>query len=407
MLLSDTIFETFNAISANKARSGLTVLGIVIGIASVIAMLAIGNGAQKDITDQIEGIGSNLLMVMPGAQKGFGYAARGGGGSSETLTMEDSETIQKQVSLIEQVAPTSSGKQQLISTTNNSNNNVTGVTAEYSEVKNIEIAQGSFISEKQNNSKSKVVVLGPDVATELFENEEDVIGKKIRINGINFSIIGVTESKGGSGMTNEDENVYIPLASYQQYLQGDDYLSLINLQIIDQESMTEAQAQVEELLLVRHGIDNSDEADFSIFNQSDIVEMASSATQVFTVLLGAVAGISLVVGGIGIMNMMLTNVTERTREIGLRKSIGAKKNDISQQFLFESIVLTFIGGAVGILLGIGVALGVAKFGGISTEISMFSIILAVGVSALIGIVFGYYPARRAANLNPIEALRYE
>jgi len=407
MLLSDTIFETFSAITANKARSGLTVLGIVIGIASVIAMLAIGNGAQKEITDQIEGIGSNLLMVMPGSQKSFGYAAKGGGGSSETLTAEDSEVIKEQISLVENVAPVSSGRQQIVSSTNNNNNTVMGITPEYSEVKNIEISQGIFITEKQNQNKSKVVILGPDVVEDLFPDEEEVVGEKVRINGVNFLITGITESKGGSGMKNEDENVYIPLTTYQQYFLGDNYLSLINLQVVDQDSMTEAQSQVEELLMERHGFDNLEEADFSILNQSDIVEMASSATQVFTVLLGAVAGVSLVVGGIGIMNMMLTNVTERTREIGLRKSIGAKKNDISQQFLFESIVLTFIGGVVGILLGVGVALGVAKFGSISTEISMFSIVLAVGVSAFIGIVFGYYPARRAANLNPIEALRYE
>jgi len=407
MLLSDTIFETFSAITSNKARSGLTVLGIVIGIASVIAMLAIGNGAQKDITDQIEGIGSNLLMVMPGSQKSFGYVMKGGGESSKNLTMEDSAAIQEQIDLVERVAPTSSRKEQLVSANSNSNNTIMGVTVKYSEVKNVEISQGSFISEKQNKNRSKVIVLGFDVVSELFERQEDVVGKKVQIGGVNFSIIGIAKPKGGSGMINEDENVYIPLSTYQQYLQGDNYLSLINLQVVDQESMSEAQAQIEALLLARHKIVDLDDADFNIFNQSDIVEMASSATDVFTVLLGAVAGISLVVGGIGIMNMMLTNVTERTREIGLRKSIGAQKGDISKQFLFESIVLTFIGGVIGIILGILVALGVAKFGGISTEISAFSIFLAVGVSAFIGIVFGYYPARRAANLNPIDALRYE
>lgn len=407
MLLADIIFETFNAIKANKARSGLTVLGIVIGIASVIAMLAIGTGAQKDITDKIEGIGSNLLMVMPGAQKNFGYAVRGGGASAQTLTMDDAEAIQEKIDLVEEVAPNSNKKEQVVSSSSNTNTTINGVTNNYETVKNIEMSAGIFITEKNNTSISKVAVLGPDVVTDLFDEDADVVGQKIRINGVGFSIIGVTESKGSSGMTNEDDAIYIPLTTYQQYLQGDDYLSLINLKVIDQESMTEAQSQVEELLLTQHKISNADDADFSIMNQADIVEMASSATQTFTILLGAVAGISLVVGGIGIMNMMLTNVTERTREIGLRKSIGAKKNDISKQFLFESIVLTFIGGVVGILLGIGVALGVAKFGGISTEISIFSIILAVGVSAFIGIVFGYYPARRAANLNPIEALRYE
>lgn len=407
MLVSDIVFETINAITANKARSGLTVLGIVIGIASVIVMLAIGTGAQKDITEQIEGIGSNLLMVMPGAQRGFGYAVRGGGGSAETLTMEDAEIIESKIELIKKIAPVSSGRQQVISALNNTNTSITGVTESYSSVKSIEMDQGSFITAKQNSSRAKVAIIGPDTATDLFGEETDIIGEKIRINGISFSIVGISKSKGGSGMTNEDDIVYIPLSTYQQYLQGDESLSLINLEVVDSAQMTEAEKQVEELLLDAHEIDNSDDADFSIMNQSDIVEMASSATQTFTILLGAVAGISLVVGGIGIMNMMLTNVTERTREIGLRKSIGAKRKDISNQFLFEAIVLTFSGGAMGVVLGVLISMGTTKFGGITTEISFYSIVLAFGVSTLIGIIFGYYPAKRASALNPIEALRYE
>lgn len=407
MLVSDIVFETINVITANKARSGLTVLGIVIGIASVIVMLAIGTGAQKDITEQIEGIGSNLLVVMPGAQRGFGYAVRGGGGSAETLTMEDAEIIGSKIDLIKKIAPVSSGRQQVISALNNTNTSITGVTESYSSVKSIEMDQGSFITAKQNSSRAKVAIIGPDTATDLFGEKNDIIGEKIRINGISFSIVGISKSKGGSGMTNEDDIVYIPLSTYQQYLQGDKSLSLINLEVIDSAQMAEAETQVEELLLDSHKIDNSDDADFSIMNQSDIVEMASSATQTFTILLGAVAGISLVVGGIGIMNMMLTNVTERTREIGLRKSIGAKRKDISNQFLFEAIVLTFSGGAMGVVLGVLISMGTIKFGGITTEISFYSIILAFGVSTLIGIIFGYYPAKRASALNPIEALRYE
>jgi len=406
MLLSDTIFETFNAIAANKVRSGLTMLGIVIGIASVIAMLAIGAGAQKDITDQIEGIGSNLLMVMPGDQKSFGYAARGGG-SAQTLTVGDAELIEEQIVLIEKTAPSSSSKEQIVSSLDNSNVTVTGVTNSYESVKNIEMAEGTFITDKQSKNVSKIVVLGPETATNLFGEDQEAIGKKIRISGVNFLVIGITESKGGSGMTNEDDVAYIPLTTFHQYLQGDEYLSLINLQVVDQESMTEAQSQVEVLLLGAHDLEDLEDADFNILNQAEIVEMASSATDVFTILLGAVASISLVVGGIGIMNMMLTSVTERTREIGLRKAIGAKSVDISKQFLFESIVLTFMGGVLGVVLGVSVALGVAAFGGISTEISTFSILLAFSVSAFIGIVFGYYPAKRAADLNPIEALRYE
>lgn len=406
MLLSDTVFETFNAINANKIRSGLTILGIVIGIASVIAMLAIGTGAQKDITDRIQGIGSNLVIVRPGAQNNFGYSARGGG-SADTLTIEDADLIQSQISLVKNTAPVSSGNNQVISSGNNTNTNIYGVTSDYALVKSIELSQGNFITDKHSKGLSKVAVLGPDVAEDLFGENFQVVGEKIKINGTSFLIIGITESKGSSGMNNEDSVVYIPLTTYQQYMQGNNSLSMINLEIIDVDSMSEAESKIETLLLNSHGIKNPDDADFNITNQSDIVEMASSATKTFTVLLGAVASISLIVGGIGIMNMMLTSVTERTREIGLRKSIGAKGRDISRQFLLESIVLTFFGGIIGIIIGIGIAWGVSKFSEVSTSVSGYSIILAFGVSALIGIVFGYYPAKRASKLNPIDALRYE
>jgi putative ABC transport system permease protein len=256
---------------------------------------------------------------------------------------------------------------------------------------------------------SKVAVLGPSVVEDLFENIDidEVIGKKIKINGIDFSIIGTTIEKGGSGFGSSDEIIFIPLSTSQQYLSGSEYVSTINIQVIDQNSMDTAQVQVEEILLSEHGIASIDDADFSVMNQSDIIETASSITGVLTMLLGAVAGISLVVGGIGIMNMMLTTVTERTREIGLRKAIGAKKADINKQFLAESIVLTFIGGILGIALGWGISYVVTAMGVLQTEVTWYSVALAFGVSALIGIVFGYYPARQAAKLNPIEALRYE
>ncbi len=408
MITSDLYQEVRSAIASNKARSGLTMLGIVIGIGSVIAMLAIGVGAQRSIEESIQSIGSNLLMVRPGRSQGPGTHVSSGRGSAESLIKEDANAI-AQLELVENVAPEDSGNYQIIASGNNTNTTVTGTSAAYAEVKNIEIETGSFITNQHDSKMSKVVVLGPNIVDDLFEElgVDGVIGKKIRIKGIDFSVIGTTVAKGGGGFGSSDDVVYIPLSSFQQYLSGDDYLSMINVQVTEQELMSAVQVQVEEILLKQHGIIDIESADFSVINQADIVEVASSVTGALTLLLGAVAGISLVVGGIGIMNMMLTTVTERTREIGLRKAIVAKKSDISKQFLAESIALTFIGGMIGTALGLGVSFAVTATGLLQTEVTLYSIILAFGVAALIGIVFGYYPAKRAAKLNPIEALRYE
>ncbi len=409
MLLRDTFFETYVAIVSNKIRTGLTVLGIVIGISSVIVMVALGNGSQAQIEENIQSIGSNLLMVRPGAQMSAGSRISGGMGSAETLTMNDAEAIAENINRIDSVAPLSSGNQQVIANGNNTRTSINGVTSDYATVRNVEVETGSFISSENQTKLSKVAVIGPDVSTALFENVEaqDIIGKKIKINSIDFTIIGITESKGGTGFNSSDDVVYVPLSTYQQYFQGDKYLSMINIKIANQEDMETAEAEIKSLLLKQHGIIDPDDADFSIMNQSDIVETASSVTDTLTILLGAVAGISLVVGGIGIMNMMLTTVTERTREIGLRKAIGAKGKDISTQFLFESVALTFIGGILGVILGVVISWAVEKFFGTTTVVSEFSVLLSFGVSAAIGIVFGYYPARRASKLNPIQALRYE
>ncbi len=408
MITSDLYQEIIRGLTSNKVRTGLTMLGIVIGIASVIAMLAIGVGAQNSIEESIESVGSNLLTVRPGKSQGPSSQVQGSRGSANSLELSDVEAI-SELSLIENIAPEESGNYQIVVNGNNANSSVVGTNASYLEVKNMEIENGSFITGQHDLKMSKVAVLGPSVVEDLFEgfNADEVIGKKVKISGIDFSIIGTTVEKGGSGFGSSDEMIFIPLATSQQYLSGNEYISTINIQVIDQDSMDTAQIQVEEILLSEHGIAIIDNADFSVMNQADMIETASSVTGVLTMLLGAVAGISLVVGGIGIMNMMLTTVTERTREIGLRKAIGAKKADISKQFLVESIVLTFIGGILGVILGWGISYGVTAMGFLQTEVTWYSVILAFGVSALIGIVFGYYPARQAAKLNPIEALRYE
>jgi putative ABC transport system permease protein len=408
MLLSDLFSETYRAIISNKTRSGLTVLGVVIGIASVIAMVSIGAGAQSSIESNIEAIGSNLLMVMPGMQRGVGTQVKGGQGSATSLTIDDAEAIETEISGIKDVASDVSGRYQVKQKANNTNTSVVGVTANYPEVRNVEIANGVFFTEAQNESAVKVAVLAPTARDDLFgEDSEDYLGKTIRINSIDFKVVGLTESKGSSGSSNDDDKIYIPIKTAQKFLSGSDSVSTISISAVDSENLSAVQTEVSDLLLKRHKISDSDSADFSIMNQADLVETASSVTGTFTILLAAIAGISLLVGGIGIMNMMLTTVTERTREIGLRKAIGAKRNDISWQFLTESIMITFLGGLFGVGLGWGASLVISTFFDTNTVVSYSSILLAFGVSAGIGIIFGYYPARRAARLNPIECLRYE
>ena len=407
MTTLDLLQETYSALSANKVRSGLTMLGIIIGISSVIAMVSIGQGAQGTIQSSIQSIGSNLIMVSPGVQRGPGSQVSSGQGSAKSLTQADSDAIAKEISLAKAVSPELSGRYQVLSKGKNTNTSVLGSTPSYLTVRNVEIDEGNFITDQNLKNLSKVAVLGPTTRTDLFGEGVDVIGQTLRIKNIEFKIIGVTKTKGGTGFSNQDDIIFIPLTTAQRYLAGDQYVTSISVQAEDSESMTEVQQSITDLLLTRHNIKDPELADFSIFNQADIVAAASSVTQTFTILLGAVAGISLLVGGIGIMNMMLTTVTERTREIGLRKAIGAKRHDINIQFLTEAIVLTFLGGIIGIILGWIISFAVSYFGILQTSVSTGSILLAFGVSAFIGIVFGYYPARRASRLNPIEALRYE
>ncbi len=403
----DILHETYSALTANKVRSGLTVLGIVIGISSVIAMISIGQGAQNSIQASIQSIGSNLVIVTPGAQRGPGMEVSAGRGSARTLTQDDANAITSEITSVKAVAPEISSRYQVTSKGQNTNTSVVGVTASYPEVRNVTLDHGSFITDQNLASLSKVAVLGANVSTDLFGDGVDPVGQVIRIKNIEFKIIGLMASKGTSGFGSQDDMIFIPLTSAQRFLAGDTYVTTISVEAVNASSMNDVQQQITALLLARHRISNPQLADFSVMNQQDIVATASSVTSTFTTLLAAVAGISLVVGGIGIMNMMLTNVTERTKEIGLRKAIGAKRKDISIQFLAEAVMLTFFGGVVGVALGWAVSFGVMYFGILQTSVSPTSVLLAFGVSAGIGIVFGYYPAQRAARMNPIEALRYE
>ena len=407
MRFIDIVEETHVALSSNMARSGLTVLGIVIGIASVIAMISIGQGAQGSIQSSIQSIGSNLILVTPGTQRGPGFQVSAGRGSARSLTQEDANAIATSITGINAAAPELSGRYQVTSKGKNTNTSIVGATPSYPGVRNIQIDEGSFITDQNLSGLSKVAVLGPTARDDLFGKGAQAIGETIRIKNIGFKVVGVTKVKGGSGFGSQDDMIFVPLTSAQRFLAGDQYVTTISVQAVNAESMTQTQNDITNLLLDRHRINDPQLADFSTLNQADIIATASSITQTFTILLAAVAGISLVVGGIGIMNMMLTTVTERTREIGLRKAIGATRRDINMQFLAEAIALTFTGGIIGVMLGVGISYGVMVLGILQTSVSVFSILLAFGVSAAIGIIFGYYPARRAASLNPIEALRYE
>ncbi len=406
MKTKDILQETFMALKGNKVRSGLTMLGIVIGIASVIAMTAIGTGAQNSISSSIQSIGANLIVISPGAPRGAGQQVRGERGSAKTLTLSDVEAL-KNISGVKAVTAEVSGRYQVTAKGTNTNTTIDGVTADYSIVRNLEIEEGDFISDQQNQSGAKVAVIGPTVETDLFGETGGALGQIIRIKNIQFKIVGITKAKGGSGFQNPDDMIYIPLTTAQRYFSGDQYVTSISVSAENSEVTTQVQADITSTLLAKHNISDETLADFSTMNQADIIATASSVTGTFTALLAAVAGISLVVGGIGIMNMMLTTVTERTREIGLRKAIGAKRRDINRQFLIEAVMLTFIGGVLGVLLGWGVSFGVTALGILQAQVSLSSDLLAFGVAAFIGIVFGYYTAQRASKLNPIEALRYE
>lgn len=407
MELTEIISEAVSTLSTNRLRTILATLGIVIGIGSVIALISLGAGSQKAVSDQIQSLGSNLLTVSPGFQTSG--SVRSAAGSNTTLTYEDARAIltSPKVTAVSSVSPELSRRSQVTTGGANTNTQVIGVEPVYSQVHKITISNGSFITERDVNSMAKVAVIGPQVAEDLFGEGANPTGKNIRIEGQSFRVIGLTESKGGTGFQNQDDIIYIPLTTAQKSLYGANYLSSIAVAAKSEDVMVTAQDEIGYLLLDRHDISDPANADFRIMSQSDILSTASSVTSTFTTLLTGIAAISLVVGGIGIMNIMLVTVTERTREIGLRKALGAKKKNIITQFLIEAIILTFAGGIIGMVVGILTSFIISKVMSIAFAVSVGSIILAIGVSGATGIVFGWYPAKKASNLEPIEALRYE
>ena len=398
----------FRALARNKMRSFLTALGIIIGVGAVIAMVSIGEGAKRGIESRFAAMGTNLLFVSPGSQNARGV--HGGWGSVQTLKEEDAAAIEQECPAVMYVSPSVSARAQTVYGNKNWNTSISGTGARYPEVRNWDVEFGAYFDDNMVKAAAKVCVLGADVKTNLFE-DEDPIGKVIRVKKIPFKVLGVLKKRGESGgFGSRDDMITIPYTTAMRRLQGIDYIQSVDVRAVAADQMPQAQAQIQELLRVRHRIAPGAEDDFTVRNMSEIAETAAEATQMMTVLLGSIAGISLLVGGIGIMNIMLVSVTERIREIGLRMAVGARERDILLQFLTEAIVLSLMGGLIGIGFGVGASKLIKKikmFSAFNTVVSIESVLMAFLFAASIGIFFGFYPARKASRLDPIEALRYE
>ena len=403
-MYKESFLMAWASLVANKLRSLLTMLGIIIGVAAVIALVSIGNGVKQDIEDSISSLGSNLLVVMPGAPRTPGV--RPSQGSMKSLKISDYEAIAK-LEGVKAASPMTNGSYVVIYQNKNWTTSVAGVNSNFQDVNNWTMTSGRFFSDKNVQNRERVAVVGQTVVKNLFA-DEDPVGKEIRVKNIPFRVIGVLKSKGNGTMGNDqDDTVLIPYTTSMERVEGIDYLRRVYVVAKDDGGIDRLQADIENLLRVRHNIKDTNLDDFNIQNMKSIMETVAQTTGTFTLFLGAVAAISLVVGGIGIMNIMLVSVTERTREIGVRKALGATYSVIVTQFLIEAVVISLMGGFIGIAFGIGASKVIGMVSGMSTVVSVPTIIMSFAFSMAIGLIFGIYPARKAAKLNPIDALHYE
>ncbi|MFA6216979.1 MAG: ABC transporter permease [Candidatus Omnitrophota bacterium] len=401
----DYLKQAVTAMLSHKMRAFLSILGILIGVAAVIAMLAIGQGAKASIEKQLASLGSNLLVVRPGASRSGGVSMEAG--TTTRLTLEDVTAIEKLKNYVKSASPSVTGRAQVVYGNKNWNTQVEGVGVNYAQLRSSVPTVGRFFTEEEVKMRDKVALLGTTVVKEVFGNANP-IGKTIKINLINFRVIGILPAKGTAGPRDQDDTVLIPISTAMDRLLGKQYIDSIYVEVRSADLTDTVQDALSKLIIKQHRLITKDQQDsFSIFNMADIKNMLTSTTKTMSLLLGAIATISLLVGGIGIMNIMLVSVTERTREIGLRKAIGANNKDILVQFLIEAVLMSFIGGLVGIILGSGASVLITLIAGWSARVSLSSIILATVFSLAVGVVFGLWPARQASQLNPIEALRYE
>jgi putative ABC transport system permease protein len=405
MLFSESIAIAITALLSNKMRSILTMLGIIIGVGAVIVMISIGFGVRENVTSSIASLGSNMLIVSPGSTNNGGV--RSAAGSSQKLKYEDAVAIKNKIKNIDYVSPTVNSSYQIVYGNENWNSSVYGVTPEYLKIRSLTVESGSFITDSDLNSRNRVAVIGPTVASNLFGTANPV-GKNIRVHNQPFKVIGVLQEKGQSSMgTDQDDMVIVPLTTAQERLMGITYVRSINIQVSSSDKIDAVQSQVETLLRQNHHIATGKDNDFTVRNLTSLMETMTSTTTMLTIFLGSIAAISLLVGGIGIMNIMMVSVTERTREIGIRKALGATFQNIMTQFLIESVVIGVIGGLLGVTIGVGCSLAIAKFTSLNTVITAAPIIISFAFSVGIGLFFGIYPAKKAARLDPIDALRYE
>lgn len=403
-----TLKISLRALRVNKMRSILTSLGIIIGVSAVIIMLSIGEGAKQRIEKQIESTGSNLLMIMSGSTTSSGV--RAGMGAQPTLTLKDAEAILERCPSVLEVAPTVSEVKQIVYSNQNWSTSVMGITPGYMTVRLWEIEEGRGISPEDVKNATKVALLGSTVITNLF-GDLDPLNKTVRINGMPFKVIGILKSKGQSGMgQDQDDTIFIPITTAQKKLFGTNFPGMVKhiaVQAVSAETLEIAETEISELLRERHNIGKNKEDDFSVRNFTQMMETAKQASNTMALLLGSIASVSLIVGGIGIMNIMLVSVTERTKEIGIRMAIGAKALDIRFQFLLESLLISLAGGLIGVAIGIVGAKIVGAFSSLTVIISFIPVLLSFGFSGIVGVLFGFYPAYKASLLNPIDALRYE